>query len=85
MHMWDQLLPKTGQSEWPHSPVDREVYDLLDEANHVVVFELVLYPFMWMDWRGCENIHFTEDETPDDRSNIMFIFSLNQMFIFCLI
>ena len=77
MRMWGQLFPKTGQLDWPCSLVNREVYDLLVEVDHPIVLELVLYPYVGMDWRACANIHFTKDEPSNDRGNIMFIFSLN--------
>ena len=35
MSMWQQLLPNMGQSEWPCSLVDREVYDLLAGVDHL--------------------------------------------------
>ena len=77
MRMWGQLFTKTSQSEWPCIPVDKEICDLLDGVEDPILLELVLYPYVGMDWRGCENIHFTEDEPLDDRGNIIFIFSLN--------
>ena len=83
--MWGQWFPKMGQLEWPCSLVGNEVYDLLARVDHHVVLELVLYPYAGMDWGGCANIHFTKDEPLNDRGNIMFIFSLNQLHIFRLI
>ena len=41
-------------------------------------FVMVPYPYSGLDWRGCANILFTDDELPDDRGNItvLFIFIL---------
>ena len=43
MCIWGQLLPKTGQSKWSCSLVEKEVYDLLARVDHPIVLELVLY------------------------------------------
>ena len=75
--MWEKLFPKMGQLEWPCSLVGREVYDFLAIVDHPVVLEILLYLYVGMDCRACANIHFTKDEPPDDRDNIMFIFLLN--------
>jgi hypothetical protein len=38
------------------------------------IFDLVQYPYAGMDWRGFVNIHFTKDEPPDDKGNIIVMF-----------
>lgn len=69
-----KLLPKWGQSEWLCSAVEKEVCDFFDLEDDHDVLDLVLYPYMGMDWRGCVNIHFTKDEPRDDRGNIISMF-----------
>ena len=56
MHVWGELFPKRGQSEWSCSLVDKDVCDLLASEDDCDVLDLVLYPYMGMDWRGCANI-----------------------------
>lgn len=51
MHMWGQLFPNRGQSEWPCSPVGKEVYDLLARVDHHVVLKHILYPYAGIDRR----------------------------------
>ena len=67
MHMWGKLLPKRGQSEWSCSAVGKEVCDLLALDDDPDVLDLVLYPYIGMDWIGCAKIQFIEDERPDDK------------------
>ena len=68
------LLPKTSHLEWPCSLVGKEICDFLAGVDNPIL-ELVLYPYVGMHWRECANIHFTKDETLDDRGNIIFTFS----------
>ena len=74
MHMWGELFPKRGQLRWSCSAVSKDVYDLLALEDDCDVLILVLYPYVGMNWRGCENIQFTKDKPPDDRGNIILMF-----------
>ena len=74
MHMWGKLFLKRGQSKWPCSAVGKEVYDFLASEDEHDVLDLISYPYAGMDWRGCENIQFIEDEPPNYRGNIIVMF-----------
>jgi hypothetical protein len=39
-----------------------------------LVLDLVQYPYMGMDWRGCPNILFIQYEPPYDRGDIVVMF-----------
>jgi hypothetical protein len=67
------LFPKKGQLEFPITPVGRDVCDLLAREDNPVL-DIVQYPYMGMDWRGCPNILFTTVEPPDERGNIIIMF-----------
>ena len=71
MYMWGKLFPKRGQLGWSCSVVGKDVCDLLVSKDDYDVLDLVLYPYMGMDCRGCANIQFTEAEPLDDRDNII--------------
>jgi hypothetical protein len=53
--------------------IDREICDFLAQEENFVL-NVVQYPYVGMDWRGCPNILFTTDEPPDDRGNIIIMF-----------
>ena len=72
--MWGKLFPRRGQSEWPCSVVDKGIFNLLDSKDDHDVLDIVLYLYMEMDWRGCENIQFIKDEPPKDKGNIIVMF-----------
>jgi hypothetical protein len=55
MHMWGKLIPKRGQSEFLITLVGREVFDLLSSEDDNVL-DIVEYPYVGIDWRGCPNI-----------------------------
>ena len=78
MHMWGQMMPKRGDTMLP-AMISHDALDLLasvDDQLHP--FIMVPCPYAGLDWRGCANILFTDDESPDDRGNItvLFIFIL---------
>ena len=56
------------------STVGKDVCNLLASEDEHDFVDLVLYPYVGMNWRGCVNIYFTEDEPPDDRGNIIVMF-----------
>lgn len=72
--MWGQMMPKRGQSNFP----DRISCDALEFLSNVGdnSFVLVPCPYAGLDWRGCNNIHFTHDEPLDARGNISVFFKI---------
>jgi hypothetical protein len=67
------VVSQEGPAEWLCTLVGREICDFLaGEDNHVL--DLVQYPYMGMDWRGCPNILFTIDEPTYERGNIIIMF-----------
>ena len=74
MQMWGQLFPKRSHSNWSCTTVGKDVCDLLDLEDDCDVLDLVLYPYIGMDWRGCVNIQFTKDDPSDDRGYIILMF-----------
>ena len=56
MNMWGKLFPKRGQLEWSCSVLDKGICDLLVVENDHDVPNLVPYPYVGMDWKGCVNI-----------------------------
>jgi hypothetical protein len=55
------------------TPVGRDVCDFLAREDNLVL-DIVQYPYVGMDWRGCPNILFTTIEPPDERGNIIVMF-----------
>ena len=74
MHMWGQMMPKRGQSDFPAriSPNALELIFSLDDHS----FICVPCSYASLDWRGCTNILFTQDEPLDTRGNINVFFKL---------
>ena len=72
MHMWEQMMPKRGDTEFfmRISPDALEFLASVDEHP----FVMVPCPYTSLDWRGCANILFIADEPPDDRGNITVLF-----------
>jgi len=73
MHMWGKLFPKRSQPGCLCTLIDREICDFLAQEENFVL-NVVQYPYVGMDWRGCANILFTTDEPLDDRGNIFIMF-----------
>ena len=74
MHMWGVMMPKRGQSEYPSKIFDEIVQLLGSVDDHM--FVMVSCPYVELDWRGCANILFINDDPPDDRGNISVFFKL---------
>ena len=74
MHMWGEFFPNRVQSECSCSVVNKDICDFLVVEDDLDVLDIVLYPYTGMDWSGCTNIHFTKDEPPNDRGNIILMF-----------
>ena len=71
------MMPKRGETMFL-ARISHDALDLLASVDELHPFIMVPYPYARLDWRGCPNILFTNDELPDDRGNItvLFIFIL---------
>ena len=69
MHMWVQMMPKREKNLFPVRISDDALELLASVDEHP--FIMVPCPYAGLDWRGCDNILFTADESPDDRGNII--------------
>ena len=72
MHMWGQMMPKRGNTEF-FTRISQDALDFLASVDENP-FVMVPCPYAGLDWRGCANILFTADELPDDRGNITVLF-----------
>ena len=54
--------------------ISHDSLDLLASVDRLHPFIMVPCPYVGLDWRGCPNILFTDDEPPDDRGNIIVLF-----------
>ena len=70
--MWRQMIPKRGESEFS-ARILHDALELLASVDEHP-FVLVPYPYADLDWRGCANILFTDDEPLDDRGHISVFF-----------
>ena len=68
MHMWGQMMPKRGKTEFS-ARISHDALEFLASVDDHP-FVMVPCPYVGLDWRGCANILFTDDELPDDRGNI---------------
>ena len=73
MHMWGKMMPKRGETMFP-TRISHDALELLASVDEMHPFIMVSCPYDGLDWRGCANILFTNDEPPDDRGNITFLF-----------
>ena len=74
MHMWGDMVPKGVLSEYL-ARISSDVLELLaSEDDHM--FVMVSCPYVGLDWQGCTNILFTQDEPPNSRGNINVLFKL---------
>ena len=73
MHMWGQMMPKRGETMFP-AKISHDALDLLASVDELHPFIMVPCPYAGLDWRGCANILFTNDEPLDDRGNIIVLF-----------
>ena len=76
MHMWGQMMPKRGDTEF-FARISQDALELLASVDEHP-FVMVPCPYAGLDWRGCASILFTDHELPNDRGNItvLFIFIL---------
>ena len=70
--MWGQMMPKRGKLEFSATIL----HDALELLASVDEHAFVLVPCLYagLDWQGCVNILFTDDEPTDDRGNITVLF-----------
>ena len=73
MHMWEQMMPKSGDIMFP-TRISHDALELLASVNELHPFIMVPYPYAGLDWRGCANILFIDEEMPNDRGNITILF-----------
>ena len=72
MHMWGQMMPKRGEFDFS-ARISHDALELLANVDdHAYV--LVPCPYVGLDWRGCANFLFIDDELLDDRGNINILF-----------
>jgi hypothetical protein len=84
LRMWEQLLPKRGILNWPCTSVNREVHEFLAGKDNTVL-DVVQYPYVVMDLRGCPNIPFTIVEPLYKRGNIIIMFDKSSCIFLCAI
>ena len=61
-------MPKRGEYEFSMRISHDSLEFLASVDEHP--FVKLLCPYAGLDWRGCANILFTDDELPDDKGNI---------------
>ena len=54
--------------------ISHDALELLASVDKLYPFIMVPCPYAGLDWRGCANILFTDDEPPNDRGNITVLF-----------
>lgn len=62
------MMPKRGELDF-YMRILQDALDFLASVDQRP-FVLVPYPYAHLDWKECAKIVFTDDEPPDDRSNI---------------
>ena len=72
MQMWEQMIPKRGEVNFSA----RISHDALEFLSSVHDHAFILVPCLYagLDWQGCANILFTQDEPSDARGNISVFF-----------
>ena len=65
-------MPKRGETEFSMR-ISHDALELLASVDEHP-FIMVPCPYAGLDWRGCANILFTDDEPPDERGNIIVLF-----------
>ena len=65
-------MPKSCQPKFP-ARITTDVIEMLGNEDLPRLY-MVPYPYVRLDWRGCPNILFTQDELAGDRGkfNVMF-------------
>ena len=72
MHMWGQMMPKRGETEFS-ARISHDALEWLAIVEYYP-FIMVPYPYAGLDWQGCANILFTDDESSDDIGDIIVLF-----------
>ena len=65
-------MPKREETLFPARISDDALGLLASVLENPLI--MVPCPYAGLDWRGCANILFTNDESPDDRGNITVLF-----------
>ena len=73
MHMWGQMMPKRGETVFS-GRISHDALELLASVDELHPFIMAPWPYAGLDWRGCSNILFADDELLDDRGNITILF-----------
>ena len=66
-------MPKRGDTDF-FARISHDALELLASVDELHPFIMVPCPYVGLDWRGCANILFTDDEPQDDRGNITILF-----------
>ena len=66
-------MPKRGENVFP-TRISHDALELLASVDDHP-FIMVPYPYAGLDWRGCANILFIDDEPSEDRGNITVLFN----------
>ena len=74
MYMLGEMMRKRGLSEYL-ARIFSDALELLASVDDHM-FMMVPCPYAGLDWGGCTNILFTQDEPPDARGNISVFFKL---------
>ena len=69
------MMPKRCEIVFP-ARISHDALELLGSVDELHAFIMVPCPYVGLDWRGCANILFTDDEPPDDRGNITILFKI---------
>ena len=69
------MFPQRGQFDHPCRLVSSNILDLLvSEEDHLL--NIVQYPYVGMDAKGCPNILFSQVNPPDSRRTLIVNFLL---------
>ena len=67
-------MPKRGETMFL-ARISHDTLDLLASVDELHPFIMVPCPYVGLEWRGCANILFIDDELPDDKGNINVFFT----------
>ena len=69
-------MPKRGETVFS-ARISDDALELIASVD-MHPFIMVPCPYAGLDWRGCANILFTDDDMLDDRGNIIVLFKFIQ-------
>ena len=67
------MMPKRGETMFL-ARISHDALELLASVDKLHPFIMAPYPYAGLDWRGCANILFIDDEPPNDKGNIIVLF-----------